>query len=64
MAKMTPASGVLKEAAIEAAYGEDLQPFHELVDALAAPFEYRPEQRRLAAAPRPEEVVRQTFCGT
>ena len=53
------------EAVIQAAYDTgDLAPFHTLVELLATPFEYRPQERRFAAPPRPEEVVRQTFCGT
>lgn len=53
------------EQAIQAAYREeDFAPFHRLVDALAEPFEEREDYRDLQAAPLPDEVVRQTFCGT
>jgi uncharacterized protein YdiU (UPF0061 family) len=53
------------EAVISAAYEhEDLQPFHDLVDLLEHPFDYRPDQRAYAAPPASHEVVRQTFCGT
>jgi hypothetical protein len=38
--------------------------FHDLVDVLAAPNEYRTELALYATPPKPEEVVQQTFCGT
>jgi uncharacterized protein YdiU (UPF0061 family) len=55
----------LVEEAIEAATREDdLAPFRQLAAVLQAPFDYRPEHRRFAEPPRPEQEVRQTFCGT
>ena len=42
----------------------DLAPFFKLNEVLASPFEYRPEDSRYAIPPRPEQEVRQTFCGT
>ena len=54
----------LVEAAIAAAYEDDLAPFHQLVEHLQSPFDYRPQARELATPPQPDEVVRQTFCGT
>jgi uncharacterized protein YdiU (UPF0061 family) len=55
----------LVEAAITAATGDgDFTLFHQLVDVLGNPHAYRPELRRFATPPRPEEVVKQTFCGT
>jgi uncharacterized protein YdiU (UPF0061 family) len=55
----------LVEEAIDAAtlHG-DFDPFHALVERLARPFDYDPNQSRLALPPRPEQVVLQTFCGT
>lgn len=51
--------------AIEAAENEgNFSPFHALVGRLAKPFDYDPAQREFALPPRPEQVVRQTFCGT
>ena len=38
--------------------------FHDLVEALASPFEYREELARFATPPEPEERVCTTFCGT
>lgn len=52
------------EAAIRAAVHGDTAPFHRLTDALAAPFDDRPEDRDLEAAPLEDERVRRTFCGT
>ena len=53
------------EAAIEAATErEDFGPFEALVEALARPFEDQPRFSELTLAPRPEERVLQTFCGT
>jgi uncharacterized protein YdiU (UPF0061 family) len=53
------------EAAISAAYGHgDFVPFHELLDALSTPYDERPQFARYAEPPAPDEIVRQTFCGT
>jgi uncharacterized protein YdiU (UPF0061 family) len=55
----------LVEAAITAATEDgDFSPFQELVDVLENPHAYRPGLARFASPPRPEEMVRQTFCGT
>jgi protein adenylyltransferase len=54
----------LVEEVITAATAGDFQPFHDLVDLLACPSEWRPEKVRYARPPRPEEVVQRTFCGT
>lgn len=52
------------EQAIQAAYRGDNALFHRLVNALAAPYMEQPEYADLELAPRPEEIVHQTFCGT
>lgn len=53
------------EAVIQAARDSgDFAPFHALDDALREPWTDRPEWDRFAAAPRPDQVVRRTFCGT
>lgn len=55
----------LVEAAISAAENhQDFEPFNQLVDILANPFEFSRDKGRFASAPRPEQIVRQTFCGT
>ena len=53
------------EAAIRAAEDEgDYSVFEALLEALATPFEERPEHAAYRLPPRPGEEVRQTFCGT
>ena len=53
------------EEAILAAVGNgDLTPFERLLTVLAKPFEDQPAFGRYADPPRPDQVVRQTFCGT
>jgi uncharacterized protein YdiU (UPF0061 family) len=42
----------------------NLAPFDELVNVLAAPYEDQPGREWFTSPPRPEEVVKQTFCGT
>jgi uncharacterized protein YdiU (UPF0061 family) len=49
------------EAALSAA---DFTPFNRLVDVLTESTAYHPELRHYATSPRPEDIVRQTFCGT
>ncbi|MFV0386043.1 protein adenylyltransferase SelO [Paracoccus sp. (in: a-proteobacteria)] len=52
------------EQAIAAAVANDLRPFQHLLQATTQPFEDRSDWDDLATAPRPEEIVRHTFCGT
>jgi uncharacterized protein YdiU (UPF0061 family) len=53
------------EAALNAAMErQDFLPFEELVDVVSRPYEDRPGLERYATPARPEECVRQTFCGT
>ena len=52
------------EAVIAAGREGDFAPFHALFDAVTHPREDRPAWAPYAAAPRPEERVRATFCGT
>jgi serine/tyrosine/threonine adenylyltransferase len=55
----------LVEAAIAAATNQgDFAPFHALVERLADPWTWRPEDRAFALPPGPEQRVYQTFCGT
>ncbi|MEP1471083.1 MAG: protein adenylyltransferase SelO [Halieaceae bacterium] len=55
----------LVEEAIRAAVDEgDLTPFNTLVDRLAQPFDYEPDDSRYALPPGAGEEVRETFCGT
>lgn len=52
------------EEAIQHAYQGDFAPFHRLVDALANPFTENVAYADLESAPKPEERVTRTFCGT
>ena len=52
------------EQAIQSAYGGEFEPFHRLVDALAEPYTDHEKYADLEVPPTPEEVVRETFCGT
>ena len=59
-----PRNHLVQEAIETATREDDLTLFHSLNEVLRNPFEYRPELRRFATPPRPEQEVRQTFCGT
>ena len=52
------------EEVIQAAYQNDFAPFHRLTEALATPYQENPSYTDLEAAPLPEEIVQNTFCGT
>ena len=59
-----PRNHLVEAAIVAATDNNDFSVFHQLVDLLEQPHEYSPELARFAIPPRPEEVVRQTFCGT
>lgn len=53
------------EQAIRAAEDEgDFAPTHRLIEAMKNPYESRPEFVAFTLPPEPNEIVRQTFCGT
>jgi uncharacterized protein YdiU (UPF0061 family) len=52
------------EEVIQAALDGDLAPFERLLDVLSRPFEERAEHAAYQNPPAPDEVVRETFCGT
>ena len=52
------------EEALAAATTGDFQPFEKLLTVLARPFDEQPDAAPYADPPRPEQVVRATFCGT
>jgi len=52
------------EQAIQAAQSGDFAPFETLMRVLSAPYVDRPEFAEYALAPKPDERVLQTFCGT
>lgn len=59
-----PRNHLIEEAITSASDNEDFDLFNQLVDNLATPFELEGKDIRFAKKPRPEEVVRRTFCGT
>lgn len=54
----------LVEEAIQAALTDDFKPFEDLLAVSAKPYVAQPEYARLAEPPQPEQIVRETFCGT
>ncbi|MEM9479459.1 MAG: YdiU family protein [Verrucomicrobiota bacterium] len=68
--KMSSANPVLiprnhrVEEAIQAAYVGNFKVFHRLMEAWSEPYTEREEFADLERAPREEEKVRETFCGT
>ena len=54
----------LVEEALSAAADGNVQPFERLLTVLARPFDDQPDAADYALPPRPEQVVRATFCGT
>ena len=52
------------EQMISAALHGDFAPFERLNAALAKPFDDREEWAEFSSPPRPQEIVRTTFCGT
>ena len=55
----------LVEEVIRAAEDEgDFEPFNKLVDVLGEPFRFNHDHTHYAMPPRPEQIVRNTFCGT
>lgn len=59
-----PRNHLVEEAIAHAVRDGDFGPFETLVDVLARPFDEQPGRERHQLPPRPEEVVKQTFCGT
>ena len=60
-----PRNHLVEEAISAAVNNSDFAPFEELIAVLARPYEDLPATlARYAVPPRPDQVVRQTFCGT
>lgn len=59
-----PRNHLVEEAISAAEKHQDFEPFNRLVDILAKPFNFSQAYARYATPPQPEQVVRQTFCGT
>jgi uncharacterized protein YdiU (UPF0061 family) len=52
------------EAVIAAGLQDNFEPLETLLTVLARPFDEQPEHAAYAEPPKPDEIVRQTFCGT
>lgn len=52
------------ERAIQAGNQGDFEPFNQLVDLLASPFDYDPSKSDYALPATPDQRVLRTFCGT
>jgi uncharacterized protein YdiU (UPF0061 family) len=59
-----PRNHLVEEALSAAVNTGDLSPFEALLSVLSKPYDDEPAFARYAAPPRPEQIVRQTFCGT
>ncbi|MEH6591773.1 MAG: YdiU family protein [Halioglobus sp.] len=59
-----PRNHLVEEVIQAATRDQDLAPFHQLVDVLGKPFDYTDKLARYATPPQPDQVVKQTFCGT
>ena len=59
-----PRNHLVEEAIRAAEDADDFAPFHRLVERTANPCVYDPADALYATPPQPDQVVRQTFCGT
>jgi protein adenylyltransferase len=59
-----PRNHLVKEALSAAVNNGEFAPFERLLTVLSRPYEDQPDFGRYANPPRPDQVVRQTFCGT
>ena len=59
-----PRNHLVEEALNAAMWKQDFHPFEQLLDAVSRPYDDRPNLDRYTTPARPEECVRQTFCGT
>ncbi len=59
-----PRNHIVEEALNTATWKQDFHPFERLLDVVAHPYDDRPDLDHYATPARPEECVRQTFCGT
>jgi serine/tyrosine/threonine adenylyltransferase len=59
-----PRNHLVEEAIVAAVNDGDFSAFESLLSVVSAPYEDHPAFRRYADPPRPDQVVRETFCGT
>jgi putative transposase len=59
-----PRNHLVEEALSAAVNNGDLSAFEKLLAVLSRPYDDQPSHRPYAEPPRPDQIVRQTFCGT
>ena len=59
-----PRNHLIEEAIKLAVDDNDFSEFHRLVEVLSNPYENQADTEKYAVPPRPEQIVRATFCGT
>ena len=59
-----PRNHLIEEAIKLAVGGNDFSEFHRLVEVLSNPYQNQADTEKYAVPPRPEQIVRATFCGT
>jgi uncharacterized protein YdiU (UPF0061 family) len=59
-----PRNHLVEEALSAAVDNGDLSTFEKLLAVLSSPYDDQPPHRLYAEPPRPDQIVRQTFCGT
>ena len=59
-----PRNHRVEEAIVAAVEHNDFAPFETLNTVLARPYDDQPEFAAYADPPKPDQIVRQTFCGT
>jgi serine/tyrosine/threonine adenylyltransferase len=62
--KYIPRNHRIEQLIVAAVEREDFAPFEDLLDVLKRPFDEQPAAERYAEAPRADERVLETFCGT
>jgi serine/tyrosine/threonine adenylyltransferase len=61
---LIPRNHLVEEALSAAVWQGDLSEFETLTRLLSHPYDDQPAPARYADPPRPDQIVRQTFCGT
>jgi serine/tyrosine/threonine adenylyltransferase len=59
-----PRNHLIEEAIVAAVNDGDFSAFERLLSVVSAPYDDHPAFRRYADPPRPDQLVRETFCGT
>lgn len=59
-----PRNHIIEAAIDSASQQQDFSLFNKMVDALATPYTYNPDYANFALAPKQDQIVKQTFCGT